>query len=105
MIKKADIILSASILVLAIASVFIFAAFKKEGGTVRISVNNEIYGEYQLDTEQTIKLPHNTVEVKDEKVYVSSADCRDQICVNKGWITAEGESIVCLPNSVVVEVR
>ncbi len=105
MIKKADIILSASMLVLAIASVFIFAAFKKEGGTVRILVNNEIHGEYRLDTEQTIKLPHNTVEVKYGKVYVSSADCRDQICVNKGQITAAGESIVCLPNSVVVEVR
>lgn len=105
MIKKADIILSATILVLAFASIFFFAAFKKQGRTVRISVDNRIYGEYDLDTDQTVRLAHNTVQIKNGKVMVSHADCTDQICVNKGQIAAVGESIVCLPNTVVVEVR
>ena len=105
MIKKADIILSAAIIVLALASVFLFSAFKKDGRTVLISVNNQIFGEYRLDTNQTIKLAHNTVIIKDGRVSVTRADCRDQICVEKGAICARGESIVCLPNMVVVEVR
>lgn len=105
MIKKADWILTAGILALALASVFLFAAFRKEGGTVRISVNNEIYGQYRLDADQVITLAHNTVEIKDGRVSVTHADCRDQICVHKGEIGAVGESIVCLPNAVVVEVR
>ena len=105
MIKKADYILSACIIAIAVASVFLFAAFKNEGGTVRITTANEVYGEYRLDTNQVIELENNTVEIKDGKVYVSHADCRDQICVNKGKIDDKGEAIVCLPNSVVVEVR
>lgn len=105
MIKKADLILSASIIAVALISVGLFAAFKKEGGTVRISVDNQIYGEYRLDTDQIIELEHNTVEIKDGKVSVTHADCRDQICVNRGRISSAGENIVCLPNSVVVEVR
>lgn len=105
MIKKADLILSVSIIVLALVSVAFFAAFKQEGGTVRISVDNQIYGEYRLDTDQTIVLEHNTVKIKNGQVSVTHADCRDQICVDKGRIGAAGESIVCLPNAVVVEVR
>lgn len=105
MIKKADWILSASLLALALALVFVFAAFKTDGHTVRITVDNRLYGEYRLDAEQTIMLEHNTVRIKDGRVSVTHADCRDQICVDKGEIAAAGESIVCLPNAVVVEVR
>ena len=33
------------------------------------------------------------------------ADCRDQLCVNQKAISADGESIICLPNKIVVEVE
>lgn len=105
MIKKADIVLSAVLILFALASVGFFTAFKKDGGTVRITVENEQYGEYRLDTDREIVLAHNTVEIKNRQVWVVHADCRDQICVEKGKISAKGESIVCLPNGVVVEVE
>ena len=105
MIKKADIILSVALVILAVASVFLFTAFKKGGGTVRISMDNKVIGEYSLNQDQEISLKHNTIRIKNGKVAVFNADCRDQICVQRGEISSVGESIVCLPNSVVVEVR
>ena len=32
------------------------------------------------------------------------ADCPDQICVNHRAVSREGESIICLPNQVVISV-
>ena len=40
----------------------------------------------------------NTYTYKDE-------DCDDQICVRRGWATKNGETIVCLPHKLVIEVR
>lgn len=58
---------------------------------------------------------------KDEKVYINGgtnvllitngtadmreADCKDQICVKQKAISLNRESIICLPNKVVVEVQ
>ena len=32
------------------------------------------------------------------------SDCANQICVNTGAVSLAGESIVCLPNRVMVEI-
>ncbi len=37
-------------------------------------------------------------------VYVEHSDCPDKICVNKGRITAVGDTIVCLPAKTVIEI-
>ena len=42
--------------------------------------------------------------VSDKEVYVESADCPDQICVNSAHINAHGGSIVCLPNKVILKI-
>ena len=34
-----------------------------------------------------------------------SADCPDKLCVHQHAISANGETIVCLPNKVVAEVK
>ena len=36
---------------------------------------------------------------------MKSADCPDQICVHQRAISKNGESIICLPNKVVVSIE
>ena len=36
---------------------------------------------------------------------MTEADCPDKICVNTGKISKIGETIVCLPHRVVVEIQ
>ena len=46
----------------------------------------------------------NRLIIKDGKAYMETATCPDGICVNHNPIFRDGESIVCLPNGVVVTI-
>ena len=47
----------------------------------------------------------NTLEIRDGCADMTDADCPDKICVNQKAVSRPGETIVCLPNKVVVEVE
>ena len=48
---------------------------------------------------------YNLFSVRDGKVTMEAADCRDQICVNHKPIMSERESIICLPHKLVIEIE
>ena len=60
-----------------------------------------------LDKELVIPLDdgnyHLTVHVDGTGVYVADSDCPGQDCVHTGRITRSGQSIVCLPEQVVIQ--
>lgn len=45
----------------------------------------------------------NTVEIRDHRIRVLSADCPDQTCVDMGWLSSSSVPIVCLPHRLVIE--
>lgn len=107
--KKKDFALIG--IVLALAFLFwiiprglgVFA--KTEASRVRITVAGEEYGTYSLSEDQTIEINDtNICEIKGGKVNMIEADCPDQLCIRQGSIHIQGESIVCLPNRVVLEI-
>lgn len=46
----------------------------------------------------------STVEVRDGRVRVLKSPGPYQVCMRAGWLRDSGESAVCLPNQVVVQV-
>lgn len=107
--KKKDLILICSVLVLAAAfwlvprAVGFFGNSKEQ--KLRITVSGEEYGTYSLEEDQVIKVGDtNVCEIKDKKVSMISADCPDQLCIHQRLIQLQGETIVCLPNKVVLEI-
>lgn len=107
--KKKDLILICSVLVLAAAfwlvprAVGLFGNSKEQ--KLRITVSGEEYGTYSLEEDQVIKVGDtNVCEIKDKKVSMLSADCPDQLCIHQRTIQLQGETIVCLPNKVVLEI-
>ena len=107
--KKKDLILICSVLVLAAAfwlvprAVGLFGNSKEQ--KLRITVSGEEYGTYSLEEDQVIKVGDtNICEIKDKKVSMLSADCPDQLCIHQRTIQLQGETIVCLPNKVVLEI-
>ena len=79
------------------------------GNLVRITVDGEEYGVYDLTQDQEIPIEidgevTNTLVIADGKADMIEADCPDQICVNTAAISVKNETIVCLPNKIVVEV-
>ena len=107
MIRKADIILAAIILAAGILSSVLLIYGGGAGAAVRITVDGTEYGTYDLDTDRIIQVESNghfnTVEIKDGQVSIIDADCPDRLCIRQGWISRTSQSIVCLPNKVVIE--
>lgn len=67
----------------------------------RVELKKDIVGEkLELNTE----FGHNILEFGDGCVRSIEADCPDQIDVKQGYIYNAGETIVCLPNRLVVEI-
>lgn len=104
---KFDCIILAAVVVLFAAS---FAPyFMKAGGKyAQISVDGKVLYSLPLaqNCQQTVATEYgeNTVVICDGQCYVSLADCRDEICIKRGKISKAGESIVCLPHRLIVEV-
>ena len=48
---------------------------------------------------------YNLIEIGDERVRVIEASCPDKIDVKQGYISNIGETIVCLPNKLVIEIK
>ncbi|WP_334160265.1 NusG domain II-containing protein [Muricomes intestini] len=110
MIKKNDLILAGTVLIVALAAVLFITFTKKEGAEVVVTVDGEVYKTMPLDKDAALTLGekqgnYNVVEVKGGEVTMTEANCRDQICVNHKAIHYNHESIVCLPHKVTVEIR
>ena len=109
--KKRDIIFIGVLLVVALIAFFVVDKFiKKDGNKVVIKVEGEIVKIVNLtDTNNIIVNGYdggtNTVVIENGTVYMTEADCPDKICVNTGKISKIGETIVCLPHRVVVEIQ
>lgn len=75
---------------------------------VEIRVNTELVDTFTLDEtiEKTYdtEYGHNVISIKDGKVSVIDADCRDLICVHTKAAEHSGDAIVCIPNRFTVEV-
>lgn len=104
-----DILLVVIVLVVALS---VFALFKntlKSGKTAVVKVNNEVVFSADLGEDCSQKIAtengYNIIEIKNGVVRVKEADCRDKICVNHRPIGKTGETVVCLPHKLVVEIE
>ncbi|MCI5648276.1 MAG: NusG domain II-containing protein [Fusicatenibacter sp.] len=103
--KRNDILLIFAVLITAGILMLVGNIQKKPGNQVQIKVDGEVFGVYSLSVNQEIKIGNgNVCRISDGQVSMERADCPDQICVKTGAISHTGESIVCLPHRVVIEV-
>ena len=45
------------------------------------------------------------IEVKSGKIRILDSDCPQKVCVKMGWIDNSGQTIVCMPNHVLIEIK
>lgn len=116
MIKKWDLVLLIVLLLLSLLpeGVFILSGSDRmlEGTKAVVQVNGSVYKEIPLSEHHgtdtfTIQTAdgYNTVVVKDQKIGIIEADCPDKICIQEGFIRNPGETTVCLPHKVMIEIR
>lgn len=109
LIIKPDVILITAILLIAIISLVVYKINQKTGLNVNVYIEGELVETLSLDKdlkyEVNNELGYNVIIVEDKKVYVEVADCPDKICTKYEPICKTGETIVCLPHKLVIEVR
>lgn len=106
--RRADLILICFWIFFALG-LFLFSIFNiknaAENPKLEILIGNEIYGEYELSEDRTINIGDgNICEIKKGSVRMTYADCPDKTCLHSREISKAGESIVCLPNHVVLKI-
>ena len=104
--KKKDFLLIGIILIIALVFWFVVDLMSTEaGGRLRISVDNETFGTYELSEDQEILIGDtNTCQIKNGQVVMIYGKCPDQVCVHSRAISKNGQTIICMPNKVVLEI-
>lgn len=78
---------------------------------VLISVNGEDYEKLELNKEndEVIRIENgnyvNEICINGREVYMKETNCPDRVCSRQGKISKVGESIVCLPNKLFIEIK
>ena len=112
--KKNEMILIAVLLVVALLTAGGMRIWQvnntKDAAKVVVTIDGQVYGTYPLSKDMTerIELPdgsYNILTISGGYADVTEASCPDQICVKHNHIRYSKESIVCLPNKVVVTVE
>ena len=131
-IRKADIILFIVLVIIGLAASAALTLSHGEAGSgakVIIESGGDLYARYPLAEDRTVIVPapkqnavdalaadlgntacvqydySNVVVISGGTVSVTEASCKNQVCVKHGAISRPGESIVCLPNRMVVRIE
>ena len=131
-IRKADIILFIVLVIIGLAASAALTLSHGEAGSgakVIIESGGDLYARYPLAEDRTVIVPapkqnaidapaadpgdtasaqydyYNVVVISGGTVSVTEASCKNQVCVKHGAISRPGESIVCLPNRMVVRIE
>lgn len=107
-LKKKDWILIAVILCVAGLTVLVHIFIGGAGANrVIVKIEGAIEGIYSLSEDREVEINGGTnlLKIKNGEASMSWADCPDQLCVHQKPVSLNRESIICLPNKVVVEVE
>lgn len=108
--KKNDLYLAAGILAAAffllVVQRFVPAS---SGQQVTVTQDGEIAGIYLLAEDKELVFTdadggRNVLVIRDGEAYMKEADCPDGLCMRQKAVSRKGESIICLPHRLAVEV-
>ena len=95
-LTKADFILLILLVAIGLALSWVSLSGSVRGQTAVVTVNGHEYGRYSLSRNQSVTIRQSG------HIY---SDCKNQLCVEHSSISRTNQSIVCLPNRVVIEIK
>ncbi|MDD6978919.1 MAG: NusG domain II-containing protein [Firmicutes bacterium] len=110
MIKKADLILAAILIIMGLAVSYYLSFGTVAGNTLEITSQGRVFGIYSLYENRTVVIEtpaghFNKVRIQDGCAFVTDADCPGKDCINSHRISKCGETILCLPNKLVLKIK
>ena len=107
--RKNDIVLVVIVIAIAATGLLVLNVFKTEGAFAVLKIDGKETERYSLsvNTEVVIETENdgrNTLVIENGKAFVKDVNCPDKICEGHSKISYKGETIVCLPHKVVIEI-
>lgn len=83
---------------------------RQDAGAVEISVNGVVTETCDLHAPADIIIQganggSNRLIIQNGTAFITEASCPDKVCVRQGTIREAGQSLVCLPNKVIVTIK
>jgi hypothetical protein len=113
--KRSDFILIAVLAVIALSALGLMrlaqmrAIEQSEALLAEIYVEGALYETVDLAVPDVIEIKtdkgYNFLRIEDGHILIYDADCRDQICVETKAAKAPGDTIVCLPHEVLIQIK
>jgi len=106
-----DLLLMGSIILFSVISILgvIRHRNQRPGGekAVLIYQNQRLIEEVSLEKDKAVFLEKGNmqIEIKAQRVRVVRSVCPQHVCMNMGWIKYSGQTIVCVPNQVLIEIK
>jgi len=77
-----------------------------------IRINGQEVDRFNLDALSTLEKSYypaegqyNIIEIDDGRIRVKEDNSPDQIAVKTGWISKNGQTSICLPHKLVIEIK
>jgi hypothetical protein len=107
--KKADILLIGGIIAFGCILGLVILLTQHEGNIVQVRVDKTIIENLQITDNITYEIKGinggtNLLIIQDGEAWVEESSCPDGLCKKMGKISQVGQTIICLPNKVVVEI-
>ncbi|MGL5378692.1 NusG domain II-containing protein [Clostridium sp.] len=115
MFKKWDIIIIVVLMIISFLPEVILVMILGKGYDntyAEVTIAGELYKNIPLSEhkgEEIIEVKSKTgvniIKVSDDKISIVEADCPDKVCMKPGFIHKPGESLVCLPNRLMIQIK
>lgn len=103
-----DLLVTAVILLLLFLSPYLLLQDKKGTGQKELIVyrDSKVISTTGLnDKDELISIDGLNLEIKGGRVRVLHSDCPKGLCRHFGWISGPGQTIVCVPKRILVEIE
>lgn len=108
LLRPGDLLLCCALLLIAGVLGLLVWSRRTPAGLVILRVAGTQVASFPLDQDRTFLIEtegggENRLVIQDGTVWLSEANCPDQLCVRQGKLRYAGDSLICLPHQLVVE--
>lgn len=104
-----DLLLLLTVLAVAGVCLAVLLLTRSPGAYAAVISEGEEIARYPLSEDIRVEIPtekggSNTLVIQKGMAYVVDSSCPDHLCEKKGKIRWNGETVVCLPNKLVIKI-
>lgn len=74
-------------------------------GEEAMQINLNEYPKEKILSIDEIECNPNVVEAYENQIRIKNSTCPEQLCVRTGYFSKLGQTIVCLPHQVIIEIK